>query len=837
MGIAEELVRPVLNDLANLYDNNWALIEDENYRVLIDAIFEQQEVKGTKSKAREEEASLDDESEDSELPLKRLCSRQQKDALVAMVDSVAGFGGTPSRSSQELPQFHWRKNRVGSTQHFEGDELVKSVPLLSPEGVSNKYPETRPILREKEPPQPCLKDQRGRSDPLFPRTQVQDKGKKPIHPRLGQIENRLNYEKETHIECFKVPKIEPDCVNSPTEDAVNKCHNAPSIVPKNKTFTNDNLQLAVPLVVIHPASPSLKSEDGPSSGNCSHSKEDEHKVHESNYLDVADEANASGEDQANGVSDSSQFDIASSPNGEVKISLILNTSQQSGCHIPNLDAVSKALEDKCRGTYGITEPSFSVMKLMQEFCEYFLAIGADSTDDEKLKTMETSSTLDILKEPAAQDVLGRGDHKGKFCIPSSSSNGSVKCQNLVEVGQKIPRPIYMNGLDILRCTLTSNKVNKSCHIERDENLKVLRGPESLNSCGIVAVQKHCSSVDTVKPLQYFDDITKGEEMVKISLVNETSSQLPPNFFYIPQNIVFQKAYVNFALARISDEDCCSNCFGDCTSLAIPCACARETGGEFAYQQGGLVKEKFLEECISMNRDPQNHRLFYCKNCPLERSRNENTSNPCKGHLVRKFIKECWCKCGCSKKCGNRVVQRGITVNLQVFLTPEGKGWGLRTLENLPKGAFVCEYVGEIVTNTELYERNLRSTGKERHTYPVLLDADWGSEGVLKDEEALCLDATFYGNVARFINHRCFDANLVEIPVEVETPDHHYYHLAFFTTRKVDALEELTWDYGIDFDDHNHPVKAFRCCCGSKGCRDTRNSKRHGVKRRKMEMKA
>lgn len=37
------------------------------------------------------------------------------------------------------------------------------------------------------------------------------------------------------------------------------------------------------------AFPSLKSEDGPSSGNCSHSKEDEHKVHESNYLDVADE--------------------------------------------------------------------------------------------------------------------------------------------------------------------------------------------------------------------------------------------------------------------------------------------------------------------------------------------------------------------------------------------------------------------------------------------------------------------------------------------------------------------------------------------------------------------
>ncbi|KAK9282401.1 hypothetical protein L1049_005318 [Liquidambar formosana] len=103
--------------------------------------------------------------------------------------------------------------------------------------------------------------------------------------------------------------------------------------------------------------------------------------------------------------------------------------------------------------------------------------------------------------------------------------------------------------------------------------------------------------------------------------------------------------------------------------------------------------------------------------------------------------------------------------------------------------------------------------------------DWGSEKVLKDEEALCLDATSYGNVARFINHRCLDANLVEIPVEVETPDHHYYHLAFFTTRKVNALEELTWDYGIDFDDHDHPIKAFRCRCGSKFCRNMKRSNR------------
>jgi SET domain-containing protein len=90
---------------------------------------------------------------------------------------------------------------------------------------------------------------------------------------------------------------------------------------------------------------------------------------------------------------------------------------------------------------------------------------------------------------------------------------------------------------------------------------------------------------------------------------------------------------------------------------------------------------------------------------------------------------------------------------QVFLTPEGKGWGLRTLEELPRGAFVCEYVGEIITSSELHERNLQSSGNENHTYSVPLDANWGTKRHLKDEEALYLDATAYGNVARFINHR------------------------------------------------------------------------------------
>jgi len=156
-----------------------------------------------------------------------------------------------------------------------------------------------------------------------------------------------------------------------------------------------------------------------------------------------------------------------------------------------------------------------------------------------------------------------------------------------------------------------------------------------------------------------DDITKGQENVKISLVDEHGNRNPPKFFYIPKNIIYQKAIVNIALARISDEDCCSSCSGDCLSSPVPCACARTTHGEFAYTQQGILKEEFLRDCITGNR------LVYCQDCPIERAKNESKPETCKGHSVRRFIKECWSKCGCNMQCGNRVVQRGITRQLQV----------------------------------------------------------------------------------------------------------------------------------------------------------------------------
>ncbi len=65
-----------------------------------------------------------------------------------------------------------------------------------------------------------------------------------------------------------------------------------------------------------------------------------------------------------------------------------------------------------------------------------------------------------------------------------------------------------------------------------------------------------------------------------------------------------------------------------------------------------------------------------------------------------MVFECNDMCACHVSvCHNRVVQHGITARLEVYRT-EGMGWGVRAAKSIPRGAFVCEYVGEIISDSE-----------------------------------------------------------------------------------------------------------------------------------------
>ncbi|KAK2978146.1 hypothetical protein RJ640_029140, partial [Escallonia rubra] len=831
LGVAEEKVKPVLKNLLKLYEKNWALIEEENYRALADAIFDTEDAETAAHKKNTEEEKTEGDTQvhdEPERPLKRLRLRHQEGQVSGSSPSV---GATPSKRAKvgdaellETHPEHQSRDILRSPQPDFEDERTEIQPLTRNKGKEPVSPKSFAVQGSCDKSQPAAADRiqpdlgkRTQSNSVSSPMQLRDRGKEPILPQIDSREKRITSERASLSLRFKEPKVEPGIVLLPKKKAPNTLA---LIRPKDEPVTDDISQFEVPIAVIHPEA---LPNGGSSVGNGS--------IVESDGPEPVASQSEDGQDEPDGIpglsseirpsselafipdESTSKLEIASL--GEVKISLSCDSAlKRPDFHMPSLDELLKSVEDRCLRSYKILDPNFSLMKVMKDMCECFLELGTDSSNEPQ-KTINVTPPIDLLKKHCAVDAVGTSG------LASSPLNGAINIQCDAEVAlPQIPRlpPPCSSMDDLAKPDKTSGR--DDCHTEKDTEQN---GGDHTNSSSLVVVEQRQFTADDIRSLHDVYDIARGQERMTISLVNEVNDDIPPSFHYIPKNVVFQNAYVNFSLARIVDDSCCPTCFGDCLSLSTPCACAHETGGEFAYTSEGLVKEELLEECISMNRDPEKHCQCYCKECPLERSKNEDILEPCKGHLVRKFIKECWWKCGCNKQCGNRVVQRGINRNLQVFMTPGGKGWGLRTLEELPKGAFVCEYVGEVLTNAELYDRVSHSSSKDKHAYPVLLDADWSSEGVLKDEEALCLDATFYGNVGRFINHRCFDSNMVEIPVEVETPDHHYYHLAFFTTRKVEALEELTWDYGIDFDDHEHPVKAFQCKCGSKFCRNIKRS--------------
>ena len=52
----------------------------------------------------------------------------------------------------------------------------------------------------------------------------------------------------------------------------------------------------------------------------------------------------------------------------------------------------------------------------------------------------------------------------------------------------------------------------------------------------------------------------------------------------------------------------------------------------------------------------------------------------------------------------------------------------------------------------------------------------------------------------------------------EELDRSFYQLAFFTKRKIQPMEELTWDYGTDFSREDPDLPYFECKCESSICR-------------------
>jgi histone-lysine N-methyltransferase SETMAR len=169
----------------------------------------------------------------------------------------------------------------------------------------------------------------------------------------------------------------------------------------------------------------------------------------------------------------------------------------------------------------------------------------------------------------------------------------------------------------------------------------------------------------------------------------------------------------------------------------------------------------------------------------------------------KPVFECNMNCSCSIQCPNRIVQSGITIKLQIFLT-DMKGLGLQTLEKISRGTFVCEYAGEIISLHEAKNRTKSQTEYEMNY--ILTVKEHCKNGVLRTY----VDPSKYGNIGRYINHSC-EPNLTMVPVRV---DNMVPKICLFAVRDIEVLEELSFSYGT----LNSQRKSSKiCCCVSNNC--------------------
>ncbi|KAJ4926239.1 hypothetical protein JOQ06_008420 [Pogonophryne albipinna] len=252
------------------------------------------------------------------------------------------------------------------------------------------------------------------------------------------------------------------------------------------------------------------------------------------------------------------------------------------------------------------------------------------------------------------------------------------------------------------------------------------------------------------------DIALGQERIPLPCVNSVDSEPhPDDYKYIPENCVTSPMNIDRNITHLQYCVCkedCSTSICMCGQLSLRCW----------YDKKGRLLPEFCRE------EP-----------PL--------------------IFECNHACSCWRTCKNRVVQNGIRTRLQLFRTSK-KGWGVRALHDIPQGTFVCEYVGEIISEAEAEMR-------QNDTYLFSLDD--------KPQDQYCIDARFYGNISRFLNHMC-EPNLFACRVFTKHQDLRFPHIAFFASENIKAGEELGFNYG----DHFWEVKSklFSCECSSAKCK-------------------
>lgn len=151
------------------------------------------------------------------------------------------------------------------------------------------------------------------------------------------------------------------------------------------------------------------------------------------------------------------------------------------------------------------------------------------------------------------------------------------------------------------------------------------------------------------------DMTNGAEIARVCVVNNIDSEDAPNNFTYSTKLDNGNHMVS--ANKMCVCKCTSSCLGEDN-----CSCLKTNGSYLPYNSSGIL---------------------VCR---------------------KTMIYECNDSCACTINCSNRVVQRGSYLHFEVFKMMD-RGWGLRSWDPIPAGAFVCEYVGVVIDKDSLVEED------------------------------------------------------------------------------------------------------------------------------------
>ncbi|OWM70482.1 hypothetical protein CDL15_Pgr011958 [Punica granatum] len=328
LGIKEDKVKPVLKKLLKLYDKNWELIEEENYRTLIDAIFEEDD-----NKEEEEEAP----AEELRRPLKRLRHRNQENQSI----------DSPSNSNL----------RISGAALVQPKQEEEFCP---PEAALNER------SRGKRPISNDLNERGKQSQPMA------TSGRPSHEIRIREA----NVDSGTVLPKQKIPVS----------------NHLALMKPKDEPFTDDRHINESPLAMILPEPSLNKTSTGKQKiGEANGDAQTSLNVDGENGVG-GPQASETDKNNCKAAHNSCEgadvpiksptiLEIASSSLGEVKLNLSCNsTLGRSEFRMPSRDKVLKMVEDKCLQSYEILDPDFSVMKLMRDMCQCFVELGKHGND-------------------------------------------------------------------------------------------------------------------------------------------------------------------------------------------------------------------------------------------------------------------------------------------------------------------------------------------------------------------------------------------------------------------------------------------------------------------------